>query len=131
RGAVTRVCQVPGRRPGPRERTHRNRAAAGPMTATWPRRTSRVYPTPSGSRPRFAASGCMRVGEVRMSSSALTWGFDWWQVLGSNQRRLSRRFYSHLQYALLSAVLFQLRLLLRLFSATSGLTLTCARWEPG
>ena len=24
----------------------------------------------------------------------LTWGFSWWQVLGSNQRRLSRRFYS-------------------------------------
>ncbi len=22
----------------------------------------------------------------------------WWQVLGSNQRRLSRRFYSHLRY---------------------------------
>jgi hypothetical protein len=23
----------------------------------------------------------------------VTWGFAWWQVLGSNQRRLSRRFY--------------------------------------
>ena len=23
----------------------------------------------------------------------LTWDFTWWQVLGSNQRRLSRRFY--------------------------------------
>ena len=28
----------------------------------------------------------------KSSCSRLTWGFTWWQVLGSNQRRLSRRF---------------------------------------
>jgi len=26
--------------------------------------------------------------------AALNWGFSWWQVLGSNQRRRCRRFYS-------------------------------------
>ncbi len=29
----------------------------------------------------------------------LTWDYMWWQVLGSNQRRLSRRFYRYLPIA--------------------------------
>ena len=35
---------------------------------------------------RFQRHGLSRV-------LGLSWGFAWWQVLGSNQRRLSRRFY--------------------------------------
>ena len=31
---------------------------------------------------------------VRDAVASLTWRLCWWQVLGSNQRRLSRRFYS-------------------------------------
>jgi hypothetical protein len=34
---------------------------------------------------------------ARPAKGPLTCGSAWWQVLGSNQRRLSRRFYSHLR----------------------------------
>src|ERR1700683_3763052 len=32
----------------------------------------------------------------RAAETTVDLGFAWWQVLGSNQRRLSRRFYRHL-----------------------------------
>ena len=41
----------------------------------------------------------MRVLDVRARIGAVNWDFGWWQVLGSNQRRLSRRFYRPLPLA--------------------------------
>jgi hypothetical protein len=55
--------------------------------------SSRVYPTTTGSRWRFVASACMWRLPGQGCCGALDWCFSWWQVLGSNQRRRSRRFY--------------------------------------
>jgi hypothetical protein len=55
--------------------------------------SSRVYPTATSTRRRFAASDCIREKLAQGRGSTLNWCFGWWQVLGSNQRRLSRRFY--------------------------------------
>jgi hypothetical protein len=35
----------------------------------------------------------MHAPDLRARIGVVSWGFGWWQVLGSNQRRLSRRFY--------------------------------------
>ena len=54
---------------------------------------SHVYPTYSGRQRLSVTSGCMTRKRIRDAVAPLSWGFPWWQVLGSNQRRLSRRFY--------------------------------------
>jgi hypothetical protein len=54
---------------------------------------SHVYPTTSGRQRLSVTSGCMTRKRIRDAVAPLSWGFPWWQVLGSNQRRLSRRFY--------------------------------------
>ncbi len=54
---------------------------------------SHVYPTTSGRQRLLVASGCIARNRIRDAVASLSWGFPWWQVLGSNQRRLSRRFY--------------------------------------
>ena len=41
------------------------------------------------------ASSCMYFEQASAAASRLIWCSGWWQVLGSNQRRLSRRFYSY------------------------------------
>jgi len=59
---------------------------------------SHVYPATSGIRPLLAASACMSLTVTRTTPDHITRGRGQfslvWQVLGSNQRRLSRRFYS-------------------------------------
>ena len=68
-------------------------AASGPASGRSGRDRSRIYPTTSGIRPLLLASGCIAWMRVRDAVASLSWCFVWWQVLGSNQRRLSRRFY--------------------------------------
>ena len=64
---------------------------------------SHVYPATSGIRSLLAASGCMGLEVARTAPNHITRGrgpFSLvWQVLGSNQRRLSRRFYRPLPLA--------------------------------
>ncbi len=61
---------------------------------------SHVYPATSGTRRLLAASGCMAWAGTRTTPDQIVRGQGLfalvWQVLGSNQRRLSRRFYSPL-----------------------------------
>ena len=69
-----------------------------------PRRDpSHVYPASSGMWPLPAASGCIGLTATRTASDRITRGQGLsslvWQVLGSNQRRLSRRFYRPLPLA--------------------------------
>jgi hypothetical protein len=69
-----------------------------------PRRNpSHEYPASSGMWPLPAASGCIGLTATRTASDRVTRGrrlFSLvWQVLGSNQRRLSRRFYRPLPLA--------------------------------
>jgi hypothetical protein len=67
------------------------------MTASRPclqRDPSHAYPTATGIWPPLVASGCLGWKQVRGTGAPLSWCFVLWQVLGSNQRRLSRRFYS-------------------------------------
>jgi hypothetical protein len=47
----------------------------------------------------------------------LTWGFSWWQVLGSNQRRLSRRFYRYPLTPSRPAQMHAISRICRIFSA--------------
>ena len=58
---------------------------------------SHVYPATSGTRRLPAASGCMARAGTRTTPDQIIKGQGLfalvWQVLGSNQRRLSRRFY--------------------------------------
>jgi hypothetical protein len=58
---------------------------------------SHVYPGTSGIRSLLAASGCTGLEMTRTTHDRKTRGQGssrrWWQVLGSNQRRLSRRSY--------------------------------------
>ena len=58
---------------------------------------SHEYPASSGMWRLPAASGCMGLPATRTAPDHVTRGRRlsrwWWQVLGSNQRRLSRRFY--------------------------------------
>ena len=54
---------------------------------------SHVFPTTSGRKRLLVAVGCMAQSRVRAAKASLSWCVSWWQVLGSNQRRLSRRFY--------------------------------------
>ena len=70
----------------------RDEAVTRPFTRSVGQDRSRVYPTPSGIRPPLLASGCMARIRVRDAVASLSWCSWWWQVLGSNQRRLSRRF---------------------------------------
>ncbi len=65
---------------------------------------SHEYPTTSRTRLRFVASGCMSQTRGRGTEAPLSCGFDWWQVMGSNHRRLSRRFYRELSATLRMAV---------------------------
>ena len=64
---------------------------------------SHVYPATSGIRSLLAASGCMGLEVTRTAPNHITRGRGQfslvWQVLGSNQRRLSRRFYRPLPLA--------------------------------
>jgi hypothetical protein len=64
---------------------------------------SHVYPATSGTRSLLAASGCMGLEVTRTAPNHITRGWGQfslvWQVLGSNQRRLSRRFYRPLPLA--------------------------------
>jgi hypothetical protein len=64
---------------------------------------SHVYPATSGIRSLLAASGCMGLEVTRTAPNHITRGQGQfslvWQVLGSNQRRLSRRFYRPLPLA--------------------------------
>jgi hypothetical protein len=67
-------------------------------------RPSHVYPTTSGRQRLLVASGCMARKLIRDAVASLSWGCPWWQVLGSNQRRLSRRFYRELPVSHIIAV---------------------------
>jgi hypothetical protein len=56
----------------------------------------------SSHRASAAISAVIRPGSAEDRSAwHLTCGFAWWQVLGSNQRRLSRRFYRQITFMVL------------------------------
>jgi hypothetical protein len=57
-------------------------------------RSSHVYPARTGTQRHLVASGYGCLGGLEVARALLSWCLWWWQVLGSNQRRLSRRFYS-------------------------------------
>jgi hypothetical protein len=57
-----------------------------------PVRPSHVYPTTSGRRRLLVASSCLGCRQVRDAEASLSCTFRWWQVMGSNHRRLSRGF---------------------------------------
>ncbi len=59
-----------------------------------PQGPSRVYPVTTDKRPLKAASGCTPLKRRRGPEGPLTCCYCWWQVQGSNLRRLSRQFYS-------------------------------------
>ena len=63
------------------------------------RAPSHAYPTASGLQPPVVAVSCLGWKRVRGARAPLSWYLVWWQVLGSNQRRLSRRFYRPLPLA--------------------------------
>ena len=77
----------------PRQPTSRNQASTRPDMAAIGHPPSHTYPTNSGTQPLPVASGCMPPTCNRDAIASLSCSFAWWQVLGSNQRRLSRRFY--------------------------------------
>jgi hypothetical protein len=70
-------------------------APARPMTA--PR--ARTHPRISHAQPLGTAYRGIWLHALAdcLHANAFNWGFGWWQVLGSNQRRLSRRDYRHLR----------------------------------
>ncbi len=59
-------------------------------------RASHAYPTTSRSYVRSMASGCTPQTRSRGNVVPLNSAIVWWQVMGSNHRRLSRRFYRYL-----------------------------------
>ena len=63
---------------------------------TWryaPPSPSHEYPATSRRWLRSMAFGCMAQTRVRGTEAPLSCGFTWWQVMDSNHRRRSRRFY--------------------------------------
>ncbi len=58
-------------------------------TVTWPN-TAPPELVAVGAQVRAHAPA---VSGDDLAGCCLNWGYMWWQVLGSNQRRLSRRFY--------------------------------------
>jgi hypothetical protein len=56
------------------------------------RRHCSLAPDPSGT-PRSRLGTPLRMHSSTITKTPVDLGFKWWQVLGSNQRRLSRRFY--------------------------------------
>ena len=77
------------------------------------RASSHEYPTTSGRRLPTVASGCLRLPETATAPDrvrAVQGLFSLvWQVLGSNQRRLSRRFYRPLPLATRATCLVSLQ----------------------
>ena len=57
---------------------------------------SHAYPTASSIWPHPVASGCIPRKRLRGARAPLSWCFVMWQVVDSNHRRRSRRFYSPL-----------------------------------
>jgi hypothetical protein len=102
RSPASRLCEVHRWRRQSRQHAHRCRPAGLLMTASRPclqRDPSHAYPTATGIWPPLVASGCLGWKQVRGTGAPLSWCFVLWQVLGSNQRRLSRRFYRPLPLA--------------------------------
>jgi hypothetical protein len=66
---------------------------------------SRAVTWPNTAPPELAGAGAQVRAQAPAASGddlaeyRLSWGYMWWQVLGSNQRRLSRRFYRPLPLA--------------------------------
>jgi len=81
------------RRPTESRRAQKTGRPARPDVRQTGQRPSHAYPTTSGRQQLSVASGCMTQKHIRDAKASLSWRFSWWQVLGSNQRRLSRRFY--------------------------------------
>jgi hypothetical protein len=69
------------------------RASGNPLTCL------DADPPAQPGRPRRFTAPLPAADRQDQAKRSLTWGFTWWQVLGSNQRRLSRRFYRPLPLA--------------------------------
>jgi hypothetical protein len=57
-----------------------------------------MRPELTGASAQVRARAPAAIGDD-LTACCLSWGYMWWQVLGSNQRRLSRRFYRPLPLA--------------------------------
>jgi hypothetical protein len=71
--------------PQPQRATSRNRAPSRQS----PDQGKRQKAVADAAEPSHRTQG----GPPRQRAAGLTWSFTWWQVQGSNLRRLSRRFY--------------------------------------
>jgi hypothetical protein len=101
RSPSPRLRQVPRRRRGHCQHAHRHRPAGRLMPhrrdqARWA--PDQCEPTPRIShdqrqRRLLVASSCIGCKRLRDAKASLSCTFRWWQVMGSNHRRLSRRFY--------------------------------------
>src|SRR5689334_19861744 len=113
--SLDRSERRPGRRIGQARPTNRHRpqrpgrrppaGPARPRSLTARHERPRSHDIPAAITESAATAdpptlvSCLRQSKVRVAKATLTWGYGWWQVLGSNQRRLSRRFYRPLPLA--------------------------------
>ena len=89
-------------------------AGSGPRAVTWP---NTAPPELATAEPRARAHALAASGDD-LAAYCLSWGYMWWQVLGSNQRRLSRRFLQTAPKCFVTCANAEASRVLRLFTAS-------------